>query len=86
MIPTPVVRKVDPLEPTCRSCGGICHLIEDDGPPVCLHCIKEAGVMGQATVRRNDTPFDHLGHARRAVDMARKVWEAEHWNREGQWP
>ena len=72
MIPTPVVRKVEPVEPTCRSCGGICHLIEDDGPPVCVHCIKDAGVMGQATVRRNDT--------------ARSVVEEDHWNREGYWP
>ena len=56
MIPTPTVRRVDHDEPECRVCGGICHLIEEDGPPVCVHCIKEAGVMGQATVRRGDTP------------------------------
>lgn len=57
MIPTPHVRKVAPEPfPQCRVCGGESFLIERDGPPVCLHCIKEAGVVGQATVRRSDTP------------------------------
>lgn len=57
MIPTPTVRKVAPNPmPECRVCGSESFLIEDDGPPVCLLCINEAGKMGKATVRRSDTP------------------------------
>ena len=68
MTPTPIVRKVGPA---CR-CGATTDLILGDGPAVCRACIREAGVMGQATVRRNDTRRDIL--------------EAEHRNREGYWP
>ena len=48
----PKVRKV---VPRCR-CGSTWKLILDDGPPVCRACIVEGGRVGQATVRRSDTP------------------------------
>lgn len=51
MTPQPVVRKVAPV---CRSCRADVDLIRGDGPPVCRACVKEAGKMGSATVRRND--------------------------------
>ena len=52
-VPPPVtVRKV----PVCVCCKGTSGLIQGDGPVVCHQCIIEAGVMAQATVRRNDSP------------------------------
>ena len=53
MTPIPTVRKVAPV---CRVCQSDRDLILRDGPAVCKACIREAGVMGQATVRRSDTP------------------------------
>lgn len=61
--PVATIRKVEPI---CRSCGADRDLIRGDGPPVCRACIKQAGVMGQATVRRSDT--------RSHDDRAREGW------------
>lgn len=51
--PPPVT--VKRVEPVCVCCGGTRRLILGDGPAVCRDCIVDAGVMGRATVRRNDT-------------------------------
>lgn len=53
---TAPIPKVQRVVPRCRVCGNDADLIVADGPPVCHPCVKEAGAMGRATVRRSDTP------------------------------